>query len=249
MSLWSQLVEKHEYTGVPIGNICFGIPTINRKDLLEGCLNDIASHIGNIPLCKLVIVDNGNQNIASIIPPSLEDKTIIFSESRNLGVAGSWNKIMRVGFNDCMASHTLLINDDIALGQAFCNNYVKTLEDYPDACIINSGYFWSCVTLTKRCWDNVGQFDENFFPAYFEDNDYHTRLKLYETHTGESLYIHDNRLEPGIKRNSQSVSRDGSLNSKYSANSRYYTEKWGSGPKSPRFKSPFNKGGETPWKL
>ena len=249
MSLWSQLVEKHEYSGVPIGNICFGIPTINRKDLLEGCLKDIASHIGDIPLCKVVLIDNGNQNISSIVPLELKDKTAVYTESKNLGVAGSWNKIMRIGFDDCGVSHTLLLNDDIALGQAFFKDYTNVLEDHPDACIINSGYFWSCVTITKRCWDNIGQFDDNFFPAYFEDNDYHTRVKLYEEHTGEKLYVHDPRLNPALQRNSQSISRDGSLNSRYSANSSYYTEKWGAGPPNPRYKSPFNKGGETPWKL
>jgi GT2 family glycosyltransferase len=36
-----------------------------------------------------------------------------------------------------------------------------------------------CVFLLKRfAFERVGRFDERFYPAYFEDNDYHRRMKL-----------------------------------------------------------------------
>jgi len=36
----------------------------------------------------------------------------------------------------------------------------------------------SFFILPKRTWELVGEFDENFFPGYFEDNDYYTRVVL-----------------------------------------------------------------------
>jgi len=36
----------------------------------------------------------------------------------------------------------------------------------------------SFFLLPRKTWEEVGAFDENFFPAYFEDNDYFTRIAL-----------------------------------------------------------------------
>ena len=37
---------------------------------------------------------------------------------------------------------------------------------------------FSAFMVSKRCWEEVGELDELFAPAYFEDNDYHYRMKL-----------------------------------------------------------------------
>ena len=39
---------------------------------------------------------------------------------------------------------------------------------------------FSAFALDKACWKTVGEFDELFHPAYFEDNDYHYRMKMAE---------------------------------------------------------------------
>jgi len=50
------------------------------------------------------------------------------------------------------------------------NAYVDTAEEeYPD---------FSGFMLSKNAYATIGEFDEGFSPAYFEDNDYHRRLKL-----------------------------------------------------------------------
>jgi len=35
---------------------------------------------------------------------------------------------------------------------------------------------FSCPLITRKTLEQVGYFDENFIPAYFEDNDYHLRI-------------------------------------------------------------------------
>lgn len=37
---------------------------------------------------------------------------------------------------------------------------------------------FSAFMINRKCWEAVGEFDEGFFPAYYEDNDYHRRIKL-----------------------------------------------------------------------
>jgi hypothetical protein len=42
--------------------------------------------------------------------------------------------------------------------------------------------FYSAIVLTKRLIPEVGYFDENFYPAYFEDDDYSVRVHLSTLH-------------------------------------------------------------------
>ena len=37
---------------------------------------------------------------------------------------------------------------------------------------------FSGFMINRKCWDEVGEFDELFFPSYFEDNDLHRRIQL-----------------------------------------------------------------------
>jgi GT2 family glycosyltransferase len=37
---------------------------------------------------------------------------------------------------------------------------------------------FSAFMVNRECWEKVGEFDELFAPAYFEDNDFHYRTKL-----------------------------------------------------------------------
>lgn len=37
---------------------------------------------------------------------------------------------------------------------------------------------FSAFMVNRECWDVVGEFDEIFAPAYYEDNDYHYRMQL-----------------------------------------------------------------------
>lgn len=37
---------------------------------------------------------------------------------------------------------------------------------------------FSAFAVSRDCWERVGEFDEVFFPAYYEDNDYHYRMRL-----------------------------------------------------------------------
>ena len=247
MSLWSQLADKHGYTGSSSG-LCLGIPTINRKDLLKDLLNNLADTLPKIDtdFIRIVIIDNGNQNIKSIVPGSIADKTTIFIEKENLGVAPSWNKIMDHCFTEYNCGGVSLINDDIVLGSKCLERLGNILQEFNGKFFINSPYYWSNFTITRQCWEIIGHFDPNYFPAYFEDNDYHRRLHLYEAHIGRTLCVIDDELKPAVCRNSSSISKNGQLNKGYHHNAIYFRDKWGGNPRNAVYKTPFNKGGDTP---
>lgn len=35
---------------------------------------------------------------------------------------------------------------------------------------------FSCFMISRACYERVGEFDANYYPAYYEDNDYHVRM-------------------------------------------------------------------------
>ena len=95
-------------------NIKVGIPTINRADLLQENLSDLAENFPDLDW--LYILDNGNQGEAIQIPEQFISKTDVIRSPTNLGVAESWNVMAENAFRNG-ADYILLLNDDIVFGK------------------------------------------------------------------------------------------------------------------------------------
>lgn len=202
-----------------------GIPTINRADLLNEAL---VKYFEDFIDTEIIIVDNGNQDI--IIR---EKKFFIYRPHENLGVSGSWNIIMDYA-SKVNATHVLMLNDDIYLGKTD-EQIIRMLALFQHIHFFNSMMNWSSWILSVEAYKKIGNFDENFFPAYFEDNDYCYRMRLNEIERYNTDY-----LNPVIYRNSQTIEKDPSLNSRFMNNRQYYASKWGGLPNEETFKTPFN---------
>lgn len=208
---------------------CILIPTINRKDLLERALRVYAELY---PSIHVIILDNGHQDIDALIHP----KCSVFTELVNLGVAGSWNLLIRTAANLGYTKY-IIVNDDVVL---------QTPVDELEA-IIKAGtettfhvcrpfYNWSVFILRKKIVETVGFFDTKFEKCFFEDNDYHYRMKL----NGIEVKYED-KLNPDNEYyvNSGSTQRNPLLGD-YIANKAYYIQKWGGEPTQETYKTPFN---------
>lgn len=72
-------------------------------------------------------------------------------------------------------------------------NLAPTEAPHPD---------FSCFLLSKETWDVVGEFDAKFKPCYFEDNDYHYRMKqadiLAIAYTGAGYYHYGSRTQNSV---------------------------------------------------
>jgi GT2 family glycosyltransferase len=73
-----------------------------------------------------------------------------------------------------------------------------------------------------------GTFDENFRPAYFEDNDMRYRIKL----SGLKSYIHTEAVAHHYGSQTQYADRNNPVcpPHMFEENRRYYIEKWGGQP-------------------
>ena len=199
------------------------IPTINRADLLKENYEDLIS-TGLLDASEgLVVIDNGQQDLSFMNHP----KVTIFKEPKNLGVAGSWNKGIKHSFTNTSAEFVIVLNDDIVFGKTLqdLQNIEKFLLEIESTFFV-SGFYWSVFLISKNIFSLVGEFDEQFYPAYFEDNDYHHRMKKISSIS----YRNTHELNPKIMRNSQTTQKDPSLNRNFSENQLKYINKWGGPP-------------------
>ena len=208
-------------------DLCILIPTINRKDLLMKALE---SYSEVMPEVTKLILDNGNQDI-----PCIDDNTWIWQSTQNLGVAASWNYLIgKAIVNDF--KYFLILNDDVILQKDEAQiKQILSKGTSEHFYLCRPFYNWSSFILTKKVYEKVGPFDENFKKAYFEDNDYMYRMRL----AGVPIKYVD-ELNPDIYLNSQTIEKNPLLGG-YVENREYFLQKWGGLPESETFKTPFNK--------
>jgi GT2 family glycosyltransferase len=125
------------------------------------------------------------------------EKRMAVTVSWNLGI----NQAIRKG-----ADYILVVNDDILFSPWTIDGLVSYFESADDSIAIVTGhnvrgqienpddiFSWpcpefpnvdeehpdfACFMIKPSTIENIGNFDENFTPAYFEDNDYHRRINL-----------------------------------------------------------------------
>jgi GT2 family glycosyltransferase len=181
----------------------------------------------------------------------------------NNGAAGSWNIGIRFALKALKCSKIAVLNNDILLMPDTLDRLFNDLsirgtgltsaKDVSEKCADEGEFFhsmngkinsyletpnFSCFAINRYCIERVGYFDEAFYPAYFEDNDYHHRMKLenlnatcnygnYFFHFGSRTRQSDAKFTDYIK-------------GRYLKNQAYYLKKWGGLPGFEKYKTPFN---------
>lgn len=183
-------------------------------------------------------------------------------------VTQSWNQGVDIAL-DMKSDYILVINDDILFSPWTLTGLVKAFETpmKPDKTAMVTGRNlrgtmepedifgieipshkehefdlnpdFSCFMITPDTFNKVGRFDENFQPAYFEDNDYHYRIKLCDQVAISSCwapYYHYGSVTQNFDPNSPTVRSD-----QYVQNEWYYISKWGGmGPGTEIYEHPYN---------
>lgn len=210
-------------------NFAIGIPTLNRIDLLLPSLIKYATK--DFVGIDIYVVDNGKQNIKFL--SELPINVHIHEPEENLGVAGSWNFLCNKIFEN--HTHALLINDDVYLG--YGTDLVNQKIAKHGIGLIQSHISWSVIILSKYLYDYIGDFDEKFHPAYYEDSDYLYRMKLKGLRQDVDI-----ELNPEIIRISMTHEKAPDfVNESMRLNRERYIEKWGNSPLLETFLTPYNK--------
>jgi ADP-heptose:LPS heptosyltransferase len=199
-----------------------GVPTLNRYDLLKGCLESVLAQ--DPPPARVLVCDNG-RTFENPFPGKVE----VIKPGRNLGCAGGWNLL-------CDLTDPLplvLVNDDLRLAPDVCRRLLLAEGD------VRMADGFSCFMVTRETRKEVGRFDETFAWAYFEDGDYAQRVRM----SGRKV-IGVPGCEMSHSRSSTIANLSASDRAVFDrawANSRnYYLRKWGGPPDHERYVRPFN---------
>jgi GT2 family glycosyltransferase len=224
-----------------------GIPTYNRYDLLEPSLR---KYCADFPSSQIYIVDNGHQNIVSQDNLSIRQNwdaekiksgdykpeehswagITVMENQENIGVGASWNQLCQKIFETC--EYALILNDDIYLGKKY-EQICKFIEK-KNPRFVRATPDWCVFIIHKSVYEQVGTFDECFFPAYYEDKSYEYRMKL----KGIPILKHP-ELNPELYRSSQSLEKEPKILQNAKRNRRLYIEMWGGEPGEEKYTRPF----------
>lgn len=191
----------------------------------------------DFPIQNKVVINNGK-------PGSLDEWKLknpswnVIQSEYNLGVAASWNLAPEIFKEDAW----LILNDDQQL-QPGCLEIIASESElhYKTADIIYVNPFeaFDIFVWTRKGFETFGSFDENFYPAYYEDWEMRLRFNIggADVHIigDESFPVKHGKPKPaGVKYMNMLKSFD-------HENRMYFMSKWGIiGDKNQLYKTPYN---------
>jgi len=172
------------------------------------------------------------------------DEIKVLHPTGQQSVSNAWNKGIEEG---CRAGcdYILVINTDIVFKSNAIDRLVDFAENHLDAALwtmsecadlaniescpedekFSEHPHFSCFMVKSDFFKRVGKFDENFIPAYYEDNDMHARLVL----AGLKAYAYSGARF--FHFGSRTVKSDGEIVNKnrvaFLQCQLYFAEKWG----------------------
>ena len=158
--------------------------------------------------------------------------------SNHVGCSGAWNHLLDMGFNKYNSDYVIIVGSDMVFHDGFWDAFFEDLEKIKPEMAVASHCAFNCWVLSKKGFEDIGTWDENFFPAYVEDNDYDYRRKLagHLLHTlGKPLFEH--KQSSTISTNSF-ISRANSIT--FNINKSYFRYKWGGVPLEEKWLHPYN---------
>lgn len=115
--------------------------------------------------------------IATIKLPK-ENILVVDNTGHNKGVSASWN----MGIDKMIAENSdwlILLSAAMRFGAPGGQDFIDSLKSTSCSVIeCEMGHSWHLIAFRREVVEKVGRFDENFYPAYYEDIDYSYRIQL-----------------------------------------------------------------------
>jgi len=161
------------------------VPILNRYDLLERLLVSI-----DYPIENFLLIDNNPKSDFVLMTNENVKNQFHIKMPTNLGVPSSWNLgIKSLPYSD----YWLIVNNDAYFPKGSLEMFAQ--HSAPDRLLLSGGSpSWCAFSLGSEIVKKVGLFDEGFYPAYYEDNDYVRRMNYHKlpVHQSDIPVSHDN---------------------------------------------------------
>jgi GT2 family glycosyltransferase len=199
-------------------------PTLYRTDLLTRMVASIDTDVET-----LLIIDNGGR-----VPPEFPAHVVHLPH--NIGVGASWNLVFKL---TPRAPWWLIVNDDLAFGEGdLAGLEAEMLTDEPKIAMLLG---FAAFAINQQALELIGFFDENFHPAYCEDNDMTWRAKLANVPLVNVESHIDHEGSATIRGHQLYMDQNGVT---FTQNLSYYRSKWGGNPGEEIYETPFDAGGD-----
>jgi len=220
---------------------CIGVPVLVGGQLLFEHFQTI-----DVPLKRYYILDNsmGRDNevedaidaICDYKPDHIQE-VVVVQNNLNAGFAGSVNQIIRDN-TDC--KHWISCGYDWHPEPGEWQKLLDKVSTCPFGAFLSDDPidFFCAVLWTPQLLARVGYLDENFFPGYFEDNDYRHRIIQSDTSVDTIPLQVVHHRSSTLNSSSEFKKKN---NFTFQKNYAYYLEKWGGGPGQETNKLPFGK--------
>lgn len=217
--------------------IALCVPTLTQYDRLNLLIKSATASSNTVLPSAIYIVDN-NPNDRYEPPAQCPCPIIVHKPKSNLGVAASWNWFL----NNVHPDHTyknyiLISNDDVKVYPETLAHLIDKIDETGAPVVNGAGGEWAFFAQDIHTLEAIGPYDENFYPAYFEDNDYHYRLTLHGTDraiASHAIYEHITSATLKAKNREETLAHHES----FRKNHEYYVKKWGGTPGKETKKEP-----------
>jgi len=144
--------------------------------------------------CDVLVVDNASTDGTGAWLKTKNCATVTYQDQRSLSEC--WNRAIKV-FWTIGATQCLCLNNDVEIRPdtyrllaSYCTHFVTCVSVNDPAQLGNTGDRtvqdllksershpdFSAFMISKTVTDRAGWFDESYYPAFYEDNDYHVRM-------------------------------------------------------------------------
>ena len=142
-------------------NYLICIPVYKVTDLVHRCLKSLRGE-------NVLIIDNTGKAECQVFEGSGFE---IQYQERNIGIPKAWNMGLKKNYDwTFICSSSMLFNEPFS-------HITDMLKDY-DGLMFRTSHDWHLVGIHKDAVEQIGYFDENFYPGYFENTDWDYRCYL-----------------------------------------------------------------------
>lgn len=231
-----------------------GVLTCNRADLLWRLYESI-----DYPVGTLAIVHNGQKPETNVVLEKIKNNhneliecVKIFTPNRNLGCAGGWNLLLA----NAGSPYCVIVGDDVKLGSGDLQRMAEYWErrKHERIAIIPTSLGFNLIGIPQHTVNLIGNFDENFWPVYYEDGDYNRRMWLaieagILIHPEDTIAVQALHGDGTNPTSCTSKSWDGDKFNRFDHELRrgkdYFRRKWGDDVYKEIYRTPFNDPGKT----
>ncbi len=134
-------------------------------------IQQLLASIGNVDVPFLVVDNSPDRMVSKLtVPAGVE----VEFHPENLGTSASWNKALKRG-----AKWTLILSCSSRFDERGLNGYLREAECFSNDIMLSSVRNGHAFVIGQEAVKRLGYFDENLWPAYCEDTDWHWRMHLH----------------------------------------------------------------------